>query len=186
MAGVLEKLGARNRAEAVAIALPCIRTSTRSTSNGTIRACSAGKNSSHSGSSCSSASRLVLGDVVLLGPRRTPCGDDDLRLPKDAAQLVDDHRLDLGRQEHADRARIRPTLQHVLANVVAVSAFCFVCAVGDIAAADLRPIWPPKAHFKLVDTRSFPAAADLDHSGDKEDSIYRGLVAKPTTLAGYS
>ena len=63
---------------------------------------------------------LVLGDVVLLGPRRAPRADDDLRLPEDAAQLVDDRRLDLRRRHPPDRAGIRPALQHVLADVVAV------------------------------------------------------------------
>ena len=41
-------------------------------------------------------------------------------LAEDAAQLVDHRALDLRRGHAADRARFRPTLQHVLADVVAV------------------------------------------------------------------
>ena len=48
--------------------------------------------------------RLVLGDVVQLGAGRAPCPDDYLRLPEDAAQLVDDGRLDLRRRHAPDCA----------------------------------------------------------------------------------
>jgi hypothetical protein len=47
--------------------------------------------------------RLGLGDGVVLGPRRAPGAHDDLGLPEHAAQLVDDHRLDLRRGDAADR-----------------------------------------------------------------------------------
>ena len=87
--------------------------------------------------------RLVLGDVVLLGPRRAPRADDDLRLPEDAAQLVDDRRLDLGRRHPPDRARLRPALQHVLADVVAVEPVPFRVCVGDMAA----PVGPKISPF---------------------------------------
>ena len=64
--------------------------------------------------------RLVLGDVVLLGPRGAPRPDDDLRLPEDAAQLVDHRPLDLRRRHAPDRAGVASALQDVLADVVAV------------------------------------------------------------------
>ena len=95
---------------------PSSWTSTRSTSSCTIRPCSAGNSSSHSGSSCGQRlARLVLGDVILLRPRRAPRAYDDLRLPEDAAQLVDDRRLDLRRRHarpgrHRAHAEARPWL----------------------------------------------------------------------------
>jgi hypothetical protein len=42
--------------------------------------------------------RFVLGDVVLLGAGGAPRADDDLLLPEDTTQLVDDRRLDLRRR----------------------------------------------------------------------------------------
>ena len=97
------------------------RLDTCSTSSCTIRACSAGNSSSQSGSSCVSASRTSASVTSVASlARGAPGADDDLRLPEHAAQLLDDHRLDLGRRHPADRAGVAPVLQHVLADVVAV------------------------------------------------------------------
>ena len=109
---------------------PCMRTSTRSTRSCAIRACSAGTARPTAGRAQQRLARLVLGDVVLLGARRAPCADDDLRLQKHAAQLVDDRGLDLCRRHTPNRAGIRPLLQHVLADVVAVEPIALASVRG--------------------------------------------------------
>ena len=55
--------------------------------------------------------RLVLGDVILLGPHCAPRADDDVGLPENAAQLVDDRTLDLRRRHATDRASLGSALQ---------------------------------------------------------------------------
>jgi hypothetical protein len=64
--------------------------------------------------------RRVVGDFVLLRAGCAPRANDDLRLPEDAAQLIDDRGLYLRRRHAANRARVWPTLQHILTDVVAV------------------------------------------------------------------
>ena len=71
--------------------------------------------------------RLDLGEVVLLGPGRTPRADDDLGLPEDAAQLVDQRRLDICRRHPSGRTRLRSALQHILADVVEVEPVALAC-----------------------------------------------------------
>ena len=86
-----------------------------------MRACSAGNSSFHRGSSSIRASRTSPSVMPLSClPARFPGGDDDLRRAKQAAQLVDDCRLDLGGRQAPDRASTPALLQDGLADIVAV------------------------------------------------------------------
>ena len=86
-----------------------------------MRACSAGKSSSHSGSKLLQGRAGVgLGDVVGVAACRLPCPRHDLGLAEHGAELVDDGGLDLARGHAADRAGSGAVLQHRLADIVAV------------------------------------------------------------------
>jgi hypothetical protein len=58
--------------------------------------------------------------VVVLHPRHTPGGDDDLRRSQQATQLVDDCGLDLGGRHAAHHPRRHAVLQQAGGNVVVV------------------------------------------------------------------
>ncbi len=79
--------------------------SIRSTSSAAMRACSAGKSSSQSGSSCGQrVTGVGLGDLAVLRACRFPCARHDLGLAEHGAELVDDGGFDFARWNPADRA----------------------------------------------------------------------------------
>ncbi len=94
--------------------------SIRSTSSRTIRACSAGNNSSHSGAKVGDGlDNLALRDLDF-ALRRRPCPGDDLGRPQQMADLRDDGLLDFRRRHAPHRAfRIAPA-DGVGGDVVAV------------------------------------------------------------------
>jgi hypothetical protein len=96
--------------------------STRSTSSWTMRACSAGNSSSHSGSSRSRAPLTSASDSSgAWAARRPPGSEHHLRLPQQRPNLRDDRAFDLlGRNAAPQRPVSGAALQHRLADVVAV------------------------------------------------------------------
>ncbi len=100
---------------------PSMPISTRSTRSATMRACSAGNSSSHSGSICCRAPRVSASVMSSArGARRLPRARHGLRLTEHGAKLVDDGGLDLARRNSADGAWPGTVLQPGLADKIAI------------------------------------------------------------------
>jgi hypothetical protein len=87
----------------------------------TMRACSAGKSSSHTGSSWCRVSRtLSLGDVSHAVACGAPGSHDDLGRTQQATHLAEDRTLDLPGRHASDRTCTRALLQHGGRHVVPI------------------------------------------------------------------